>query len=102
MVRHYKPTGAKKAYTEDHKETALELCKTKPVTQVSKELGIPRSTIRGWVANPNIKLGPGHKTVFEPWEENLIVDVIVYLGDQGFPMGREEVKDMVQDCQILG
>ena len=96
MVRHSKPTRSHKKYNEDQKEAALELCKTKNVTQVSRELGIPRSTIRGWVENPNIKLGSGHNTVFEPWEENLIVDVIVYLGDHGFAMGREEVKNMVQ------
>ena len=94
MVRHSKPTGSHKKYNEDQKEAALELCKTKNVTQVSRELGIPRTTIRRWVENPNIKLGSGHPTVFEPWEENLIVDVIVYLGDHGFAMGREEVKNM--------
>ena len=54
MVRHSKPTGSHKKYNEDQKEAALELCKTKNVTQVSRELGIPRSTIRGWVENPNI------------------------------------------------
>ena len=97
MVRHSKQTGAHKVYTEDQKEAALELFKTKKITQVSRELGIPRSTLRGWVANPNIKLGSGHPTVFEPWEENLIIDVIVYLGEQGFPMGREEIKNMVQN-----
>ena len=35
MVRHSKPTGSHKKYNQDQKEAALELCKTKNVTQVS-------------------------------------------------------------------
>ena len=97
MVRNYIKKGKKKAWTEEQRTTALGLVEFhKNIAVASRLSGVPKSTLKDWVHAPNKPLGSGKTTVLLPWEEDDIITVAVYLGDEGFPMRREQVKDLVQ------
>ena len=96
MVRHYKKKTNRPQYDQETLQTALKELKTKSFGQVSRNMKIPKSTLRGWQNNPHISLGSGHPTVISEKEEKLIVCALVFTAKCGFPQGRDEVKDMVQ------
>ena len=97
MVNNYHNKGKYRYYTEEERELVLAGLKDgKSHGQLSAELGIPKSTITRWKANPETLLGSGRASVFSPLEEELIVDAVVYSADCGFPYTREKLKDLVK------
>ena len=99
MVRHNTAKQGKfREYTQEGKVAAINMVATEGSwTAVSRLLDIPRTTIQYWCLNPNAVVGVGRNCVFSRKEEDKFVDVIVYMGEEGLPMGREKIKDMVQE-----
>ena len=58
--------------------------------------GVPCSTLHDWICDPEKPLGTGRKCALRAWEEEDLVDIICYLSEEGFPMRRVQVKNMVQ------
>ena len=77
MVRHYKKTSDRQQYDQKTLETAVKAMKTKSFGQVSKDMKIPKTTLRRWKKNPHISLGSGHPTALSEKEEKLIVCALV-------------------------
>ena len=97
MVRNYQNKGKRKTYTEEERATALGLFMHHGNVAIASRLShVPYSTLWDWIMQPTRKLGPGRARVFKPWEEEDIVTIIEYLADEGFPMGRDEIKDFVK------
>ena len=97
MVRHYNKKGLKKVYTNEERTRALSLFMYhKSVKKASMLSGVPCSTLYDWICLPDRPMGTGKKCALKQWEEDDLVDIIVFFAENGFPMRREQVKDMVQ------
>ena len=98
MVRHYKKKeGGKKQYSPEERTRAISLFMFhKSVSKASMLSGVPSSTLYDWICDPERPMGTGKKCALRQWEEDDLVDIIVYFAEQGFPMRREQIKNMVQ------
>ena len=97
MVRNYESKGLRRRYTEEERTRALSLfVHHKCVLTASRLSGVPSSTLYDWIALPDRPLGTGKKCALKQWEEDDLVDIIVYFAENGFPMRRAQVKDLVQ------
>ena len=101
MVRHYENKGLRKVYTEEDRKTFFSLLAIhKCVMIVSRLIGIPSSTLYDWVGLPDRPLGTGKRCALRKWEEDDLVNIIVYTAENGIPMRRDQVKEMVQSYII--
>ena len=97
MPRKYVIKTGRRNYTEDEREAAINHYRIQgSIAKASRLSGVPLRTLGKWVKDPKRSLGCGRTTVLQEWEESDIVDVIVYLGDEGFPMNRTKIRTMVQ------
>lgn len=95
MPRNRKSTGV--AYDPKLLEVAVKLVADgQPLRKVAKDHGIPKSTLNRWVNEPPAKIGSGGRTVLSNSEELVIVSALEYIGQCGYPKGRDEVKNMVK------
>ena len=97
MVRHYQKKGGKTQYTAEERSRALNLfLHHKSVAIASRLSGVPASTLYDWICLPDRPIGTGKKCALKKWEEDDLIDIIVYFAENGFPMRREQIKNMVQ------
>ena len=97
MVRHYQKKGGKHEWTEEERTRALSLFMLhKSVSKASMLSGVPCSTLYDWICLPDRPMGTGRKCALKQWEEDDLIDIIVYFAENGFPMRREQIKNMVQ------
>ena len=89
--------GSKHAkYTQEQKDAALEAYKTASLRSISRDLGIPFSTLNQWKKNPDKVLGSGKTCVLTPNEEEMIVMTVEYCGRNGFPVNRAMFVEIVK------
>ena len=101
MVRNYESKGLRRRYTEEDKTRALSLfVRHKCVLTASMLSGVPSSTLYDWIGIPDRPLGTGRKCALKKWEEEDLVAIIVYTAENGIPMRRDQVKELVQSYMI--
>ena len=99
MVRNYKKTGKKNDYTMEFKLAVINTYNTvakQSCTATGRIHDINESTIRGWIAKPTQQPKVGRKPVLDEDEERHIVDICLILSESGLPMGREDIKTIVE------
>ena len=97
MPRTYK-IKKRPSYTKDELLAAVEkVNKTRvSIYKAAREFKIPEETLRRWVRSPPTHVGAGRNTVLSNEEEGLIVSAIDYVSRCGFPIGRNDIRNMVQ------
>lgn len=81
---------------EEAVKEATDNDRTIPVRQIAAKYGIPRSTLRFYINNPNHKTSLGPSTILSSAEEKLLEDWIITSARKGFPRNKEDVLDSVQ------
>ena len=85
-------------YTEEDRENALELLAANfTKAEVCQLLGVPRSTLARWVAQPDLVIGKGKAPTLKPWEENLICVCFNFMSDACFPLSPDHLLKAVGD-----
>ena len=94
MPRNYKKKKEKN-YDEDLLQTALGEIASGSLTvgKAAKQFGVLKETLRRQTESGQpFRLGSGRQAVLTPVEDNHIAVALDYLGQCGFPQGRETLK----------
>ncbi|KAK9686715.1 CENP-B N-terminal DNA-binding domain [Popillia japonica] len=100
MPNKYRRTLGKRKYRDFSKEeleNAIEAVKSKTLSlhEAAQTYGISKSTLWRKVKNRHMK-SIGGQTVLSETEEEQIVETILYAADWGFPLDKEDIKDLIQ------
>ena len=88
-------------YTHIDKQRVFQMYdEGESLANIERETGVKKSTMQGWLKNPNIILGSGKTCVFTKYQEELMSKVLIYSQDHGFAVGRDYLGDLVQDFCI--
>jgi hypothetical protein len=88
-----------KNYNDDNLMKAVSAVKKKQLTvsKAAREFNIPRTTISDHVKNPDIRTKKGPVKQLTREETDGLVNYVLYMAGQGFPLTRRMVRCYVQE-----